>query len=123
MSIVYKINVLEELKAKGYSSYALMSREKMGDNYIGQRQIQQIRQGEIGDIVMPLTMGEKIKVVLNRRNMTLTQLAEKLGQSRQNMSNKMSRDNFTEKELNEIAKALDCTYQALFVMNESGEKI
>ena len=72
---------------------------------------------------MPLTMGEKIKVVLNRRNMTLTQLAEKLGQSRQNMSNKMSRDNFTEKELVEIAEALDCTYKANFVMIESGEEI
>lgn len=47
MSIVYKINVLEELKTKGYSSYVLMNKDKMGDNYIGQRQIQQIRQGEI----------------------------------------------------------------------------
>lgn len=72
---------------------------------------------------MPLTMGEKIKVVLNRRNMTLTQLAEKLGQSRQNMSNKINRDNFSEKELKEIANALGCTYQALFVMNDTGEEI
>ena len=72
---------------------------------------------------MPLTMGEKIKVVLNRRNMTLTQLAEKLGQSRQNVSNKMSRDNFTEKELIEIAEALGCTYKANFVIIESGEEI
>ncbi len=72
---------------------------------------------------MALTMGEKIKIILNRKNMTLTQLAEKLGQSRQNMSNKMSRDNFTEKELVEIAKALDCTYQASFIMNDSGEEI
>ena len=47
MPITYKVNVLEELKLKGYSSYVLMNKEKMGDNYIGQRQIQQIRQGEI----------------------------------------------------------------------------
>lgn len=72
---------------------------------------------------MSLTMGEKIKVILNRRNMTLAQLAEVLGQSRQNMSNKMSRDNFSEKELIEIAKALGCTYNATFIMNESGEVI
>ena len=58
---------------------------------------------------MPLSMGEKIKIMLNRRNMTLSQLAEKLGQSRQNMSNKMSRDNFTEKELYLIADALNCS--------------
>ena len=43
---------------------------------------------------MPITIGEKIKIILGRRNMTLAQLAELTGQSRQNMSNKMSRDNF-----------------------------
>ncbi len=32
---------------------------------------------------MALTMGEKIKIILKRRNMTLAQLAEKTGQSRQ----------------------------------------
>lgn len=72
---------------------------------------------------MSLTMGEKIKIVLNRRNMTLAQLAEKLGQSRQNLSNKMSRDNFTEKELKEIAKALDCSYSETLTMNDTGEDI
>lgn len=72
---------------------------------------------------MPLTMGEKIKVILNRKNMTLGQLAEKTGQSRQNLSNKMSRDNFTEKDLQIIATALDCTYQAKFIMNDTGEEI
>ena len=72
---------------------------------------------------MPLTMGEKIKIILGRRNMTLAQLSEKVGQSRQNLSNKMSRDNFSEKELYEIAKALDCSYEAHFVMNDTGEKI
>lgn len=72
---------------------------------------------------MPLTMGEKIKIILNRRNMTLSQLAESLGQSRQNMSNKMSRDNFTEKELIQIAAALGCTYRAVFTLNDTNEEI
>ena len=72
---------------------------------------------------MPLTMGEKIKIILKRRNMTLAQLAEKIGQSRQNLSNKMSRDNFTEKEIILIAEALECTYSAHLVMNDSGEEI
>ena len=72
---------------------------------------------------MPLTMGEKIKIILKRRGMTLSQLAEKTGQSRQNMSNKMQRDNFTEKEMLQIAAALDCTFHACFVMNDSGEEV
>ncbi len=72
---------------------------------------------------MPITMGEKIKIMLGRRNMTLSQLAEKTGQSRQNMSNKMSRDNFSEKELYDIAEALGCTYEAHFIMNDTQEAI
>ncbi len=72
---------------------------------------------------MPLSMGEKIKVILGRRGITLGELAEKTGQSRQNLSNKMGRDNFSEKELYEIAKALDCTYHAGFTMNDTGEEV
>lgn len=72
---------------------------------------------------MTLSMSEKIKVVLNRRNMTLGELAEKTGQSRQNLSNKMSRDNFTEKDLRQIATALGCTYYAGFTMDDTGEHI
>jgi len=53
----------------------------------------------------------------------MAQLAEQTGQSRQNMSNKMSRDNFSEKELYEIANALNCTFEAGFIMNDTGEKI
>ena len=72
---------------------------------------------------MPLSMGEKIKVVLKRRNMTLGELAEKTSQSRQNLSNKMARDNFSEKELLLIASVLDCTYHAGLTMNDTGEEI
>lgn len=72
---------------------------------------------------MPLSMGEKIKIALKRRNMTLGDLAVKTSQSRQNLSNKLSRDNFTEKDLQEIAAALDCTYSATLTMNDTGEVI
>lgn len=47
MALQYKIDVLKKLKEKGYTSYVLMNKEKMGDNYIGQRQIQQIRNGAV----------------------------------------------------------------------------
>ena len=72
---------------------------------------------------MPLTLGEKIKIILNRRGLTIAQLAEQTGQSRQNMSNKMSRDNFSEKELYEITTTLNCTFEAGFTLNDTGEKI
>lgn len=73
--------------------------------------------------IMSITMGEKIKIMLGRRNMTLAQLAEKTGQSRQNLSNKMSRDNFCEKDLHDIAEALGCTYEAHFTMTDTNETI
>ena len=47
MAIVYKMDILKALKERGYTSYVLLNKDKMGDNYIGQRQIQQIRNGEI----------------------------------------------------------------------------
>lgn len=40
--IVYKINVLQELKQKGYSTYVLRR-----DRIMGEAQIQKIRQGEL----------------------------------------------------------------------------
>lgn len=72
---------------------------------------------------MPLKMSEKIKIVLSRRGMTLGELAEKTGQSRQNLSNKMGRDNFSENEIKEIAEALGCTYSATLTMDDTGEVI
>jgi transcriptional regulator with XRE-family HTH domain len=72
---------------------------------------------------MPLTFGEKIKVIMGRRGISITELAKRTGQSPQNMSNKMNRDNFSEKELKEIAVVLDCTFEATFKMNDTGEEI
>ncbi|MDR1324462.1 MAG: helix-turn-helix transcriptional regulator [Treponema sp.] len=72
---------------------------------------------------MPLTFGEKIKIIMGRRRITISDFAKKIGQSPQNMSNKMNRDNFSEKELKEIATALDCTFETVFKMNDTGEEI
>jgi len=72
---------------------------------------------------MSLTMSEKIKVVLKRRGMTMGELAEKTGQTRQNLSNKMSRDNFPEKELVAIANALGCDFEATLIMRDTGDRI
>lgn len=72
---------------------------------------------------MSLTTSEKIKVILKRRGMTMGDLADKTAQTRQNLSNKMSRDNFSEKEIKEIASALNCEYEAYFVMRDTGDKV
>ena len=72
---------------------------------------------------MALTMGDKIMIIMKRRQLTITQLAAKTNQSRTNLSNKLKRDNFQEQELRAIAEALDCDFEASFVMRDTGERI
>ena len=72
---------------------------------------------------MNLTMGEKIRIALKRRKMTVAQLAELTNQTRQNLSNKLARDNFHEQDIKLIAEALNCEYEAYLVMKDTGEKI
>ena len=71
---------------------------------------------------MTLTMGEKLKILLGRKGMSIQDLAEKLGQSRQNLSTKIKKDNFSEQDLHKIANALDVKYEGFFFLNDD-EKI
>ncbi len=68
-------------------------------------------------------MAEKIKIVLLKRKMTITQLASILGSSSQNLSNKLRLDNFRENELKEIADALDCDIETTFTLRDTGDKV
>ena len=68
-------------------------------------------------------MAIKIKTILWERKMTIKELAEKIGTNGNNLSNKLSRDNFSEKELQQIAEALDCDYDGIFTMHDTGKKI
>ena len=67
-------------------------------------------------------MAEKIELVLVKRKMSKSTLAEKLNCSPSNVYNKFKRDNFSEKELQERAEVVNCTFEANFVLNDSGEK-
>ena len=68
-------------------------------------------------------MSEKIKILLVKRKMTVTQLAKELNTSSQNLSNKLRQDNFRENELKEIAAALDCSFSITFTLNDTGEEV
>ncbi len=72
---------------------------------------------------MELTTAEKIRIIMRRRGMTVVQLAEATQQSRQNLDQKLKRDNFSERELKKICEALNCTYQVALVLNDTGESI
>ncbi len=49
-------------------------------------------------------------------------LATLIGTTNQNLSNKLTRDNFSEKELKQIAEALGCRFEGYFVF-EDGDRV
>ena len=67
-------------------------------------------------------MTEKIKMLCVKKKISPAQLAEMLGTSSANLYNKFKRDNFSEKELQEIADVADCKLDINFVF-EDGSKI
>ncbi|RIJ64150.1 helix-turn-helix transcriptional regulator [Rummeliibacillus sp. POC4] len=69
-----------------------------------------------------MAMSQKIKILLVKKGMNVSQLAAIMGTSQPNLSKKMSRDNFSEKDLEEIAKALDVKYEGFFFL-EDGDRI
>lgn len=70
-----------------------------------------------------LTTTEKIRLIVQRNNLTLGLLAERTGQTRQNLSNKLGRGDFKESELRSIAEVLGCELQINFIDKETGEEI
>ena len=69
-----------------------------------------------------ISMSEKIRIILKRKKMTVGDLAAKLSTSSQNLSNKLTRNNFSEQELYKIAEALECRFEGYFIFNNN-EKI
>ena len=71
-----------------------------------------------------MSMVEKIRILLVKRgNISEAELARRLGISTQNLYGRMKRDNFTEKDLQRIAEILNCTFNAGFTLNDTGEEI
>lgn len=69
-------------------------------------------------------MAEKIRILLVKKgNISEAELARRLKKTPQSFNSSMKRDNFTEKDLQEIAKVLDCEYKSTFIIKETGEEI
>ena len=69
---------------------------------------------------MPLAYSIRM-MLIKRGNISEADLARRMEQSPQNFNNKMKRDNFTEKDLRDIAAALNCTASFVFRTNDTGE--
>lgn len=71
---------------------------------------------------MRLSTSEKIRIILGRNNMTVTDLANLTNQSKQNLHSKMRRDNFSEDDLRKISEALGIELEINFIL-KNGDKI
>ena len=71
-----------------------------------------------------MSIAEKIRILLVKSgNISESELARRLGTSPQNLHGKMKRDNFSQRELEAIAKALGCTVSVVFTINDTGETV
>lgn len=70
-----------------------------------------------------MAVAEKIRIIMLKRNIKLKDLASKLGTSQSNISDKLKRDNFSEKDIQKIAQALECSAETFFVFKDTGETI
>ena len=74
--------------------------------------------------MLDLTFGEQVKIILRRKGMTIKELAEIMEvqtgkkMSRQNLTQRLGRDNFQEQDMRQIAEILGCRFQ-LSIMEES----
>ena len=69
-------------------------------------------------------MARKVKMLLAAKEMSISDLAEKIEPktSAQNIGAKLKRDNLSEKDLHAIARACNATFEGLFVLDD-GSKI
>ena len=78
--------------------------------------------------MISLTLGEQVKIVLSRKDMTIKELAEEIEartgkkMSRQNLTQRLGRDNFQEQDMRMIADILGCPFQLSILGNADSEK-
>ena len=78
--------------------------------------------------MLELTFGEQVKIILSRKGMTIKELAEKIEKqtgkkmSRQNLTQRLGRDNFQEQDMRMIADILGCPFQLSILGNADSEK-
>ena len=70
---------------------------------------------------MNMTVAEKIRLIAKRVKMSMGDLAEGTGQTRQNLSNKLNRDNMSTKDIQALAEAMGCSVEITFTLPDGTE--
>ncbi len=69
-----------------------------------------------------MNTADLVKKLCDEEEISLAELARRIGQSRQNFYKKLRRDTLTVSELQQIAKALNVTFDQSFIL-PNGEKV
>ena len=69
-----------------------------------------------------MNSADVIKAMCKKQNISLAQLAEEMGQSRQNLYQKLKRNSISTEEFGKISKILGASYEQSFVF-PNGERI
>ena len=69
-----------------------------------------------------MTISEQIKILCVRSNISVAELARRMGTTPQNFNSKMKRESFTVPDLDEIAVVLGCSFERHFILS-SGDKV
>lgn len=69
-----------------------------------------------------MTISEQIKVLCVRSNISVAELARRLGTTPQNFNAKMKRESFTILDLEYLAETLGCSFERHFVLTD-GERV
>lgn len=70
---------------------------------------------------MDYTFSEQIRILLRRKGLTVEKLAEMIGTSKQNLNQKLIRNNFHEHDMEIICKALGCSVKIEVIENTNEE--
>ena len=69
-----------------------------------------------------MNISEQIKVLCVRTNISVSELARRMGMSPQNLNAKLKRETFTIADLDRIAEATGTTFERKFILND-GESV
>jgi len=69
-----------------------------------------------------MTISEQIKVLCVRTNISVSELARRMGMSPQNLNAKLKRETFTIADLEQVAAATGTTFERKFIL-EDGESV
>lgn len=69
-----------------------------------------------------ITISEQIRVLCVRSNISVAELARRLGKSPQSFNSKLKRESFTIKDLEEIAEATGTNFRRNYIL-PNGEEI